>query len=106
MLVQFLQKQIESGDVNFSQALRDADYSPSTVKQGTRIIKSQSFQKLLLLFDEEPLLQELYDISLKHGDSRAQLTAIQMLFRLKNRFPDPKIKITAVDERDEVIDDD
>jgi len=88
--------------ISISKEMRNAGYSKRTAEHPSKITKSIGWQELLATIDEKPLIDRLREISLDK-DKRASIAAIQELFKIKDRYPANKIKLTAFDERDKVV---
>lgn len=91
-------KQVASGKrPNITQAAREAGYSPSTVSKINNITKSKGWKELMASIDDTELLEKVRSIALDN-DKRASLAAIDMLMKLKDRYPAGKLKVTEYDE--------
>ena len=93
-----VQEQIANNKpVNISKAMRESGaYSPSSCKNPTILTKTKGWQYLMSRIDDEPYLDRVEQIAFtgKHGDS---LKAIEMMFKLKDRFPAGKLKVDQYD---------
>ena len=70
-----------------------AGYSPSAADNPQRaVLSTPTFQALLDLINDDELLARARDIALD-DDKRASLAAIEMLLKLKDRFPANKLKM-------------
>jgi len=99
------------------QAMIEAGYSPYTAKTPQKLTESKYFQDLLIQIDDRTLLEQLLLFATDDNDKRASLQAIDMLFKLKNRYPVISLKIEAyqdelnklkeveTDDKEEEIDD-
>lgn len=93
-----VQAQIARGEVpNMSAAARKAGYKPSTIARSSNLSKSKGWQELLATIDDNELMDKVRNIALGKNDS-ASLKAIDMLMKLKDRYPAGKLKVTEYDE--------
>ena len=84
-------------------AMRKAGYSLSTSKSPQRLTKTKGWNELLAEVDDAPLLKRLRSIALDNEDKRAALTSIDMLLKLKDRYPAGKLKVlSAIESRNRV----
>ena len=85
-------EKVSNGEkINKTQAARDAGYSETSARSQKPFYTKQ-WQTLLDEIDEKPLLDKLRKIA-KAEDKRAAISAIQELFKLKNRYPNPRADI-------------
>ena len=72
----------------------EAGYSKATAHCPEKNLTSRDGWKTLLSrIDDEPLLSRLKEIAVD-SDKRASISAIQELFKLKDKYPTGKLKIT------------
>lgn len=83
--------------------LKEAGYSDNYAKTCLPT-KSKGWAQLLAKLDDEKLLDELYDVAMSKIDKRAKLQAIDMILRLKDRYPAAK-RINANLNYKELIED-
>ena len=83
---------------NISAAMRKAGYAPSTIKKQRDVTGSPGWKSLLAQIDDSALLQRVREIALAKEDKRASLQAVDMLMKLKDRYPAGKLKVTEYDE--------
>lgn len=84
------------------QLMLRAGYSPSAADNPARtLLNAPSFQDLLALINEDELLAKVREIALD-DDKRASLAAIDMLLKLKDRYPANKLKLQGY--QDELAD--
>lgn len=90
------------------EILRSAGYKEIS-KQPSRVIGSQGWQELMNKNFPDKRIQDLINKALKEyegtgkiEDKRAFLGLMDMLIKLKDKYPAGKIKIGAYDERDRV----
>lgn len=81
-----------------STALRSAGYAPSTVRKQRDITQSKGWKELLASIDDGVLMDRVREIALEKADKRASLQAIDMLMKLKDRYPAGKLKVTEFDQ--------
>lgn len=87
---------------NMKQAMKDAGFSPAYAKNSQKLIRSDSFRDLLELIPDRDLLDQTKAIALGE-DKRASLVAIDMLFKLKDRYPAGKLKVQEYQDEIEAI---
>ena len=78
-------------------AMLAAGYSESTSKTPQKLTESRGWAELLAEVSDEPLLSKIKQIALSE-DKRAALQAIDMLMKLKDRYPAGKLKVQQYDE--------
>lgn len=82
-----------------------AGYSPASANNASAFLKRPVFSKLLELIDDVSLLDRVMDIALDE-DKRSSLQAIDMLLKLKDRYPASKLKMQGfLDEIGAISDD-
>lgn len=85
---------LASGKVGSQQAaLIAAGYSPATAKTPSRILGTPSFSTLLDALEEAPILGNIYRIAISEDDARNALSAADMILKLKDRYPQGKLRI-------------
>lgn len=94
---------IESGGKESkSQMMIKAGYSEISAKNPQKVFNSNQFRELLnYMIDDTVLLNKVNEIAIGE-DKRSALNAIEMLFKLKDRFPAGKLKLN--DYSDEIGD--
>lgn len=92
-----LQKIQENKPIVMGEIMREAGYSDKASEHPARLEKSKGWQELLALIDEKPLLARLAEIAMD-TDKRASIAAIQELLKLKDRYPEKKLKLGRLDE--------
>lgn len=91
-----LEKVIENRG-NISRSMREVGYAPSTAKNPSNLTSSKGWNELLrVVIDDQTLVQRIYEIA-QQDDKRAALQAIDMLLKLKDRYPAGTIKIQQYD---------
>ena len=100
-LLNTLQKQ---QPVALKNIMLKAGFSLNTAINPSKNLTSKiGWQQLLNKIDNEPLIDKLNEIALKRKDSRANIAAISELLKIKDLYPDKKIKVSAYDERESVL---
>ena len=95
-------KNVSNGKIaNVENEMLKAGYSKSSARC-LKITKTKTWAKLLAEIDDEEILNKVKSI-MRDEDKRSSLTAADMLFKLKDRYPAGKIKLGAFEERDKVI---
>jgi len=101
-----VQRQIANGQrPNIAAAQRTAGYAPSTIKKSTTLTKSKGWQQLMAQIDDTDLMQRVVDIALDTQDKRACLAAVDMLMKLKDRYPAGKLKVDQYDSELDALSD-
>ena len=91
-----LQHLIETGGKSTTaEAMRVAGYSEASIKNPQKL--KRAFSTVLDQVDDGMLLDELMAIAAS-SDNRAKLQAIDMLLKLKDRYPAGKLKVQAFNE--------
>jgi hypothetical protein len=80
---------------NVSGAMLDAGYSASSARALT-ITQTKTWQELLAGINDNELLNKLNEIATDSSDKRACLQAIDMSFKLKDRYPKAETKIIGI----------
>ena len=83
------------------EVLIESGYSKSISTTPTAITKSKGWQELLNEIDDDELLKKVRAIALD-SDKRASLQAIDMIMKLKDKYPAGKIKLGALDQRNQL----
>jgi hypothetical protein len=91
----------KGGKVSVSKEMRGI-YSPSVAKNPKKLTSSRGFQELLAKISDKEILDRFYEI-LRDKDKRASLEAGKELLKLKDRYPDKKIKLDVLDQRKQVF---
>lgn len=88
-----IKRQVASGEtIKLGKALKAAGYSESVQKSPWQVTQSKGWKQLLSEIDDEPLMARVRQIALG-GSSRESLAAIDMLLKLKDRYPAGKLKV-------------
>ena len=83
-----------------------AGYSEtSSTLPKARSFETKGWQELLATIDDEVILGKIREIALDSSDKRACLSAIDMLLKLKERYPAGKLKVQAFNEEIERLSD-
>lgn len=78
-------------------AMLEAGYSPAYAKNSQKLRASGSFKDLLELISDNEIVDKIKEIALGE-DKRACLVALDMLLKLKDRYPAGKLKIQEYQE--------
>ena len=73
-------------------AMKEAGFSDAYSKNPKQMTSTKPWKQMLLEIDDEPILKRIREIALDKNDKRAALQGIDMLLKLKNYYPDQKIK--------------
>lgn len=107
-LLNLMIKAIESQkleDTTMYQLMINAGYKPSMARNPYRVFKTKSWQMLLAEIDDRPLLYRLLELAMNRKNDKVALDALKEVFKLKDRYPEKKILMGALKEREEVIED-
>lgn len=90
---------LENGG-NTYQAMIKAGYSEaSALNPAKNLTNSIGFQQMMaILVDDDSLVERLKEIAMDRQDKRASLTGIDMLLKLKDRYPANKLKVQAYEQ--------
>lgn len=83
---------------------KEAGYGKGIQRNPHILTDSVGFRQLMAQIDDSEILNRVKEIATDTSDKRACLAAADMIFKLKDRYPDKKIKIGAYDEREAVVD--
>lgn len=89
--------------IAISKEMQKVGYSFNTSQKPGKVTKSKGWAELLAEIEDQPLLDQLKKIALDKDDKRACLQGIDILLKLKDRYPAGKLKIGAYEERDRVV---
>lgn len=89
---------VDNGRSSKGDILRKAGYSEAVALQPSKVFGSDYFRAVLHeIVDDRALIKKVNEIALD-DDKRSALNAIEMLFKLKDRFPAGKIRIDTYNE--------
>ena len=80
------------GEKTMGKAMRKAGFSDAYSTNPKQMMETKTWKELLLDIDDSPILKRIKELALDKSDKRASLQAIDMLLKLKNYYPDQKIK--------------
>jgi hypothetical protein len=89
-------KALETGeDVNMKAIMTKAGYSPnSAINPGLNLTNSATWKKMMdAYFEDEAIAQEIRNIAFGADDKRAKLAAIDMMLKLKGKYPMNKLRL-------------
>jgi len=96
-------KAIENREnLNWKAIMKRAGYKDSTTTKVKDLTDSKGFRELLNMISDEAILARFYEI-LMDSDKRAALEAGKELLKLKDRYPDKKVKLGVFEERQDVF---
>lgn len=79
---------------SWNKTMQEVGYSEATAKNPTKnLLNKPAFKELLNKVHDDDLLRKLRDIALDDNDKRASISAIDMLLKLKDRYPAGKLKM-------------
>jgi len=87
----------EGKPITDGEALRRAGYSKSIQNKPKKVTGSKGWQELLAKYDEEPVMDKIYEEALDSKDKRNATANRKMLLELKGRF-ETKIRVNKLDE--------
>lgn len=85
-----------------SKMMREKGYSPSSCR-ALKITQTKTWEDLLAEIDDGMLIRELRGLALEKKDKRAKLQAIDMLLKLKSKYPVTKEIRELIDKRESII---
>jgi hypothetical protein len=89
--------------IKMGEIMLQSGFSKVTaINPGKNLLEKVGWQQLLSKIDDSVILERINNILIDE-DKRASLQAADMLLKLKDRYPANKIKMTAFDERDKVL---
>jgi hypothetical protein len=99
-------KALEKTNGSISRAMVNAGYSLASAKNPKNVTESVFFKENLDRLDDGKYLIELDDMAMSDDDKRAKLQAIDMLFKLKSRYPKESIDIDLNLKRKDLVEPD
>lgn len=97
--------QISRGEkINLSAAQRKAGYSEYTIRKSTNLTKSIGWRTLMEQFDDAKYMWQIDNIAMG-DDKNASLKAIDMIMKLKDRYPAGKLKFDQYNSELDAISD-
>lgn len=85
------------GNITKGDALIKAGYSASVARSPSRVFSQEIFQHLLEDIPDKGLTEKLHSLALG-DDGRTSLGALDMIFKLKDRYPQNKLRIDMFKE--------
>lgn len=86
---------LQNPELNDGKVMLSAGFAKSTSRNPSKLTKSKGWQELLEQVDDDWLLKELKSIAKDTNDKRPKLQAIDMLLKLKDRYPAGKVNLKA-----------
>lgn len=91
-VVKLMSEKVRNNEkVVLKDILAQVGYAPSVQNSPQRVTESAGFQMLLAQIDDDIILGRLFSI-LVDDDKRASLQSADMLLKLKDRYPQNKLK--------------
>jgi hypothetical protein len=90
--------------VVMGEIMKEAGYSPSVCTKPKNLTTTTGWKALLAQVEDKELLQQVYEIALS-DDKRSALAAIDMVWRLKDKYPAGKLKLGGYDSSVEHLSD-
>ena len=90
--------------VVMGEVMRESGYSNETALKPRLLTKSKGWNELLAQIEDDKILERLYEIALDKNDKRATLQAVDMLLKLKDKYPDNKLRLGAIEQRHAFLD--
>jgi hypothetical protein len=95
MLTKIKNKEI----VNMGEIMIDSGYSKATaVNPAKNLTLKEGWKSLLAQIDDNEVLERVIEIATDISDKRACLAGADMIFKLKDRYPAGKLKVTQLEE--------
>jgi len=82
--------------VKMGKVMIEAGFSKSTARVPKQLTESKGWQQLLAKVDDSAILDKLNAIAMDIKDKRACLQAIDILLKLKDKYPAQKSKIVGL----------
>lgn len=95
-----LDAQKKGETISMKKIMKGAGFSDaSAINPGLNLTSRPGWQMLMNEhFDDEKIAQEIRSIAFDEGDKRAKLAAIDMMLKLKDKYPSTKFKVDGMDE--------
>lgn len=81
----------------------ESGYKKSVSEHPKVLTESKAWKDILEEINDEAIVKKIRRIALAKEDKRANLQAADMLLKLKNRYPDVKMRLGIFEERETVI---
>ena len=89
--------------VSISRIMKEVGYAPSSCTKPAVVTKTKGWEELLAEVSDDGLLKELNNLSHDKRDKRAKLQAIDMLLKLKSKYPATKEIRELIDKRESIV---
>ena len=89
-------KAVETGEgVNMKSIMKKAGYSAnSAINPGLNLTNRPAWKEMMdAYFDDEAIAQKIREIAFDSEDKRSNLTAIDMMLKLKGKYPINKLRL-------------
>jgi len=100
-------KALASGkEVNMKSIMKKAGYSKtSLINPGANLTNTSTWKEMMdAHFDDEAIAREIRSIAFDEGDKRAKLVAIDMMLKLKGKYPINKLRLEgATNELNQIL---
>ena len=83
--------------ISMGSIMLESGYSKAVAKNPSKLTKSKGWKQLLTKIDDSKLLDRVYETALGK-DNRSSLGAVDMIFKLKDRYPDRNLRIGRIDD--------
>ena len=80
---------------NVSLEMRKQGYSPSSCRS-QKVTQTKTWEQLLNRIQDDKIINKLNEIALDNEDKRACLSAIDIILKLKDKYPAQKKKILGL----------
>jgi len=82
--------------IKMGKIMLEAGYSKKAAEYPKRLVESKGWQELLNTIEDSALINKLNEIALDNEDKRACLQAIDIILKLKDKYPEQKTKIMGL----------
>jgi hypothetical protein len=96
---ELLNAQKNGETISMKKIMTRAGYSEkSAINPGLNLTNRPGWQALMdAHFDDEAIANEIKSIAFDEGDKRAKLAALDMMLKLKDKYPSTKFKVDAME---------
>lgn len=88
----------ENKPMSMGAVMREAGYGECVVTHPAKVTRSLGWKEMMARVDDNEVLNRVMEIATDVSDKRACLAAADMIFKLKDRYPAGKLKVTQYEE--------
>lgn len=100
------QKLKEKKPVVMGEVMLEAGFSKKTSKRPKDLTTSKGWQELLVKYDDEPIMDLIYEEALSKSDKRNATANRDIYLKLKDRYPQKtNVAVSIFQKIDNIIDD-